>query len=321
MKLHVEKRVFEFSGNPLAAVAYDIMMQPDASVSAAGQKHLLVLVNGYGRNRLDFRAFRRRVHSEFPELISVAIDNRGCGETVTREPFTLVDMANDVLSIAERVCNEFQMREFALLGISMGGMIAQHAAARSSKVSKLVLVSTTPGGKWRVWPSDVLSEMENSRDQTTGQVQLPKFRGLPQDLAGMKTRMTRFFGSKFVASSPLLIDAMAKTILNAAQVEGSETQSRLQHAASVGFDGTELLKDIRCPVLVVTGDQDAVIPPSNSDILVQQLSDAKLVVYPEVGHLILIEEPEIFAHDVLDFLRSSDDRNGRVFEKERPSHD
>jgi pimeloyl-ACP methyl ester carboxylesterase len=86
------------------------------------------------------------------------------------------------------------------------------------------------------------------------------------------------------------------------QEPSSRSWAQAQHDAAVGFDGTSYLTHHRAPTLVVTGDQDQIIPPGNSEALVKHIKGSQKKVYPNVGHLILVEEPERFSQDVLNFL-------------------
>ncbi|MCA2960520.1 MAG: alpha/beta fold hydrolase [Silvanigrellales bacterium] len=303
-----------------ARIAFDVQvpplhpMQKDEQVRGHGQRpekrRVLVLVNGYQRTRLDFRAFRKRLATLAPHIVTVSLDNRGCGETLLTDlkthPLTLERLARDAGALAGAVAAQFDSAGFACLGISMGGMVSQILAARCADVASCVLVSTTAGGHGRIWPDHV--------DPT----ERLAYREWPTDEAGMKRKMARYFGARFLARSPLLVDMMVKNMLKAQAearaaapesarggeggAESAHSGSRLQFEASATFDGTDLLPHIACPTLVVTGDEDFVIPKENASFLLSRLPNASLVDYSGAGHLILVEEPEAFVVDVANFL-------------------
>ena len=54
--------------------------------------------------------------------------------------------------------------------------------------------------------------------------------------------------------------------------------------------------------IIITGDEDKIIPYENSVYLNSNINNSKLIVYKNVGHLILIEEPEIFVQDIASFF-------------------
>ena len=259
---------------------------------------LLLLVNGYGRTRGDFRAFRKRISALHPGLATVSFDNRSSGETRNDLPsYDVAQMARDAHFVAERFARKMDLQSYAALGVSMGGMICQRLASDAEqrkgglKLSHLVLVSTTPGGHLRVWPG--------AREPLLTYVPWPR------DEVSMRTRMEKYFGPRFRRSSPLLVDMMIKNMLKATSDPQADSRSGAQFAASAHFDGTSFLSQIKTPTLVVTGTEDAIIPAENARALVATLRDARLVEYPEVGHLILIEEPEKFVADTASFLHES----------------
>jgi pimeloyl-ACP methyl ester carboxylesterase len=211
-------------------------------------------------------------------------------------------MAMDAGGLARRAAESLGLSSFTTLGISMGGMIAQVVAARCPGVDGLVLVSTTAGGSGRVWPDHVEAPERLS------------FREWPTDEAGMRRKMSRYFGRRFLEKSPLLVEMMVKNMLKIHSREpGTEEPaegvpslasvgSRLQFHASAGFDGTSLLTDLHMPVLVVTGDEDVIIPKENAYFLHSRVAGSRLVEYAGAGHLLLVEEPDAFVNDVAGFL-------------------
>ncbi len=79
----------------------------------------------------------------------------------------------------------------------------------------------------------------------------------------------------------------------------------------VGPDGqrvsaTELLPLIRVPVLLVWGGRDRMIPQAHARAAVEQLHDARLVVFDQAGHFPHLDEPERFAELMHDFARGLD---------------
>jgi len=69
-------------------------------------------------------------------------------------------------------------------------------------------------------------------------------------------------------------------------------------------DSTELLGGILEPVLVIHGQQDQLIPPSEAEAAFARLPNARLALVPSAGHLLNLEQPEAFDAEVRNFLRS-----------------
>jgi 3-oxoadipate enol-lactonase len=112
-------------------------------VTGSGNDNV-VLVQGLGLSS--------RFWFEQPELLVadperprrvLILDNRGTGRSdKPRPPYTMAEMADDVVAAMDAA----GMRRAVVVGISMGGMIAQHVALRHpNRVDGLVLLATTPG--------------------------------------------------------------------------------------------------------------------------------------------------------------------------------
>lgn len=273
----------EFEG---AKIAFDY--QP----AKEDVQNILILVNGYQRTRLDFRALRKKLEKSLPNTATIALDNRFCGQTIVYPPqnelLTVEQMAKDVAVLAYFYCQKLGLNEFSALGISMGGMIVQTLAAHNSSVKNLFLISTTSGGIGRTWPEHM--------NPTNGLTYVNHY----ENLESTKKHMQKYFGSKFLTTSPLLFEMMCKTMVKAKAEESFEhsRDGEIQFYASSAYDGVGQLSNINAKTLIVTGDEDKIIPLENSTFLSNNIRNAKLITYSEVGHLILIEEPEKFAQDI-----------------------
>lgn len=289
MTVHLNSglQYFEFAGAQFAL---------DYQCASENPTHLLVLVNGYQRTRLDFRAFRKKLEKLCPHVATVAFDNRYCGETKVTErdaEFSIDVMAKDTFVIAEAFMHKLNLKSFSLLGISMGGMIVQSLAGSLpySIVENLFLVSTTCGGQGRTWsrpvtdPSQLKYENKNINFELT------------------KKNMSRYFANKFLNNSPLLFEMMCKNIIKNSNKKEEEHFANMQFNVSVKFDGVHFLNKINAKQTVIfSGDEDKIIPIENAHYLNSHISNSKLVIYQQVGHLILIEEPELFVQDTSCFF-------------------
>jgi pimeloyl-ACP methyl ester carboxylesterase len=75
-------------------------------------------------------------------------------------------------------------------------------------------------------------------------------------------------------------------------------------AADNSNDLPQHLAEINMPVLVITGDDDRIVPTADSVRLSQELPNAKLVVIPQCGHVPHEECPQAFLEAVNEFLNS-----------------
>jgi pimeloyl-ACP methyl ester carboxylesterase len=268
----------------------------DYQCSSSNPSHLLVLVNGFQRTRLDFRAFRKKIEKFYPHIATLALDNRFCGETEVEQGISLSmeDMARDVQYLASLFMKKCGLNKASFLGISMGGMIVQTLAALPNVdfIENLFLVSTTCGGVGRTWQKSVTDPS------------LLRYEDKNIDLESTKKNMSRYFADRFLKNSPLLFEMMCKNIVSSAQnLKAENENAKTQFYASVLFDGSPHLSSIKAKkTVVITGDEDRIIPYENSVYLHEHIPNSSHIVYAQVGHLILIEEPERFVQDVSSFF-------------------
>ena len=75
--------------------------------------------------------------------------------------------------------------------------------------------------------------------------------------------------------------------------------------AVLQHDGYDRLPQIKCPTLVITGKDDALIPWENSRILAQRISGAELVLLEPAGHCFWLEQPERSGEAISGFLQAN----------------
>jgi len=62
------------------------------------------------------------------------------------------------------------------------------------------------------------------------------------------------------------------------------------------------LDHIQAPTLVVHGEVDPLVVAENGRYLAQHIKGARLILYPNIGHIVIVERAEDFNRDVLAFL-------------------
>jgi pimeloyl-ACP methyl ester carboxylesterase len=78
---------------------------------------------------------------------------------------------------------------------------------------------------------------------------------------------------------------------------------RRQYAAVARFDARERVAQISAPTLVMTGDEDPLVPPENSRFLSERIPGAQLVAFPGGRHGFNVEFEDESNRTVLDFVR------------------
>ncbi len=232
----------------------------------------ITLINGYSRSKGDFKFLAQKLaHLGYRVLI---FDNRGSGESKVRRLFTMGDMVSDVI----RLWNQEGILKSHLLGISMGGFIAQSVLEQSDAVNKLILVSTaarksavTRQSRWGRTLESVLSNLEN------------------------------YFSPHFWQTNQKIAQGMAKQILERTASEEFQANTEFQDEAMLGFDLSNVKAQKNPKVLIIHGTEDLIIPAAETQILKERFIDAKVALIPKVGHLLLAESPRILLEEVSHF--------------------
>jgi 3-oxoadipate enol-lactonase len=86
----------------------------------------------------------------------------------------------------------------------------------------------------------------------------------------------------------------------------SQEAYRRQLQAVMTHDVGEQLERIYAPTLVVQGELDPLVAPANAHYLAQHIPGARLLLYPNTGHLVHVERAEELNRDVLAFLESEE---------------
>jgi pimeloyl-ACP methyl ester carboxylesterase len=190
-------------------------------------------------------------------------------------------------AMAAKVLSEAPTR-FALAGHSMGGRVALEVLRRApERIAGIALLDTG------VQP---LAEGEAGRRETTGRhelLQVAQERGMAQMAArwvqGMiwgprlhETALTAAVIEMFARSSPTVFAAQIRALLARPDASG-------------------LLPGIRCPALVLCGEQDNWAPADRHREMAASIPGAQLVLVPECGHMCTLERPEAVTRALLDW--------------------
>jgi 3-oxoadipate enol-lactonase len=203
-------------------------------------------------------------------------DMRGHGHTTApKGPYTLDMLADDVLSLL----GFLKIKEALYCGLSIGGMIGQTIALRGKQpFQKMVLADTT-----HTQPPEALKQWED-------RIKVAEARGM----AGLlDSTMERWFTAPFRSSPPA--KQIAQLIL-ATPADGYIGCGR----AIMGLNTTARLKDIKLPVLAVTGNEDGAAP--GTKYIGEHVPGARFVGIPNAAHIANVEQPEAFNRALRDFL-------------------
>jgi pimeloyl-ACP methyl ester carboxylesterase len=211
----------------------------------------------------------------------IAPDLRGLGENdAVTGVATMTQFADDVHALLQQL----KTGPVVLVGHSMGGYIALAFARKYPDMLRgLVLVATKAGAD------------------------------TPEAAAGRRATADKVKAG----GSNVIVDAMAPKMLAAGnqdkkmadQVRAFMSPSKPESviAALLGMaersDSTSMLVEINAPTLVITGADDTVIPPAESEKLAAAIPGAQLKKIPSAGHLVAFEQPAEFNKALQDWLK------------------
>lgn len=243
----------------------------------------VVMIHGAQGDQTMFAGLASELANRFRIL---TFDQRGSG--LSQKP----DMAYSIAMLADDTAALMEHIGFStahIIGVSMGGTIAQELALRHpQKVRSLVLGCTTAGG-----PNAIRIGGSSFTAAYSTQPMSAKERG--QALAEAA------FTKGYLAQHPEVIPAM----IAARQQRPLDTVA-LQHRvkATMTHDAYDRLPQIKCPTLVITGKDDALISWENSRILAERILGAELVLLEPAGHCFWLEQPEQSSEAISSFLRA-----------------
>jgi 3-oxoadipate enol-lactonase len=238
----------------------------------AGAGEPLLLIQGMSGNHLAWgRPFSSLLEQSF-EVI--AFDNRGIGlSRAATEAFSIAEMAADTLALLDAL----ELESAHVLGISMGGMIAQELAlAEPARLRSLTLGCTYCGGPG--------SQLMDPAD----------FQGLVEAMAsGDRQRVYRAMyelnlSPGFRADEGHFEEfvKMAEALPAARETIGFQVQAIAAH------DTSGRLPQIDLPTLVVHGTVDRVLGYPNGPLVASLIPGARLETLEGVGHMFWWEQPD-----------------------------
>lgn len=228
---------------------------------------------------------------------TIVFDNRGVGRSdKPAGPYTTAQMADDAVTLLDRL----EIDRAHVCGISMGGMISQELALRHPKrLRSLVLGCTYARPDAGVLQNSSLSasNLGGSIDaQGNIDIDISKL----DPMMFFQTLLPLTFNQSFIETDLARVMQMFAGALE----YGFDLNAIVgQVQATMAHDTVDRLRTIKAPTLVITGDNDLLIPAANSDLLAREIPAARLVKIPGGSHAFNIETPAIFNRAVLDFLR------------------
>ena len=235
----------------------------------------VVLVQGLGLSGRFWFDIPERIANHPTEARRViVVDNVGVGSSDPANGFrTIASMGDDVVSVLDEVGEP----QAVVCGISMGGMISQEAALRHPRrIRGLLLIATTAGLPVGRLPGiAALQALVRLPFERRDGGKLFVFLLLPRAKWGRAREIFADWADAFRA------DRTPPSVF-------------FRQLLAVGLHSTgSRLRNLRIPVMVMTGTEDVLIPPINSRRIANRVAHADLELLPEVGHAVPVLDRDV----------------------------
>ena len=252
---------------------------PDTGVPVIFLNHLAAELDRWDPRVVDGIAARRRV---------IVFDNRGIGGSEGKTPPSVEAMAQDAVAFIRAL----GFAQVDLFGFSLGGFISQVIAqVEPQLVRKIILAGTGPAGGSGI---DQVTSV-TIRDMVKGVL---TFRHPEYYLFFTATPNGRNAARQFLAR----LNERTENRDNRVAITAFRAQLKAIHAW--GRQRPADLSRIHHPVLVANGDQDKMVPSSNSVDMARRLPNAELVLYEDAGHGGVFQYHQAFVKKALEFLEA-----------------
>ena len=209
-------------------------------------------------------------------------DNRGVGlSDPSSGPYHMDDLSRDALVVLDAAAKRAgRWHQAHVVGVSMGGMIAQHVALRApERVLSLSLIATHCGGRGAARPPrGGLRLFLRAMTARGGSARIAALRSLlyppefleTNDLTAIDERLRRELGTR---------TSIRTLLAQLAAVARHDTAARLEVLAST-------------PTLILRPDRDRLVRPSHADRLHALIPNSRLIAFPDAGHGLTSQSPD-----------------------------
>ncbi|MFD8001661.1 alpha/beta fold hydrolase [Streptomyces mirabilis] len=253
---------------------------PEDGVPLILLMHLAGVLDNWDPRVVDGLAARRRV---------IAFDNRGVGGSKGSTPDTIEAMARDAVLFIRAL----GFGQVDLLGLSMGGFVAQVISEEEPRlVRKVILAGTGPAGGPGIDKVPSLTIRATLKGALTRQD--PKLSLFFTETAGGRQAGHAFLGR-----------LKERTRNRDKDISLPSFRAQLKAVKQWGRQAPSDLSDVRQPVLVANGENDRMVPSQNTLDLAARLPRSELVpLYPDAGHGGIFQYHDEFVTKALRFLGS-----------------
>ena len=237
----------------------------------------VVLIHGLGLNR----ALWGQITPALTRYRVLTYDLLGHGQTPTVQNLTLAHLTGQLAGLLD-YCN---LPSAALVGFSLGGMVARHFAQTHPTRTRALALLHTP-------------HRRSPQDQAAVQARVAEARKLGP-AATVDAALERWFTAVYAAANPAMMDLVRRWVLaNDPATYPDYYRIFADDVAQVAGPAPPLT----CPTLVITGDQDHGNSPEMARAIAADIPGAQTLILPGLRHMALLQDPEAITTPLAEFL-------------------
>ena len=263
----------------MSVTSIKIGSKPSISVDYSGQGEMVLFLHGIGGNK---KNWKNNINFFSKNFLTVAWDTRGYGDS---DDYNGELDFDNILDDLKKVIDFFKKTRAHIVGLSMGGQIATLFYDKYPNYVKTLTLCDTHFGLSNLSPTEI-EKFINLRKE-------PLLNGkVPKDIAP-SVASTLIGDTNNISAYNQLVESMS-LLHKESYLKTIESSMRTEHR--------HIFKNIKVPTLIMVGELDTLTPPSMSKSIMNEIKGSYLKIIPRAGHLINIEEPDIFNQSLIQFL-------------------
>lgn len=246
-----------------------------------GSGEPIVFICGFTADHLMWQNIVNNFAKQYQVII---FDNRGVGQSDSPNyPYTVDMMADDAVGLLQAL----NLNHANLVGNSLGGCIVQNIAYRYPKIAKSAVISNSFIKVWTRAMRLLKIRYELLKANTPAEIVI-------------KNSLITLFSNDFLGKEDMIELFINKGLTNPFPMSLDAYVNQLNAVAT--FDSSSQLKNINCPSLIITSDEDLLIDTNDSTKMAEKIPNAEYFSFNKVGHVPSLEQPEAFSKLVLEFI-------------------
>ena len=244
---------------------------------------VVILIHGLGLNKDCWQWLTPDLANSY-RILSYDLYGHGGSVDPTKQP-SLSLFSKQLSSLLDH-CD---ISQGVIVGFSLGGMIARRFAQDAPKRSLAMIILHSPHTRSEAAQASILARVDQARIMG------------PQST--VEAALERWFTSGFMEANPNLMDKVRQWVI----ANSREVYHTIYSVLATGID--EIVKPnpaLTLPSLVLTGEEDFGNGPEMADAIAVDIEGAKVLVFPGLRHMALVEAPTVVNKPILEFLDGLD---------------